>query len=347
TGFICAGVAGVGGGGFTSLTGDVIASGTGSVAAALANTTTARTDIGLGTSSSPTFGGLTLSGLGNGVVFATGSNGTISSRSLLGSDLPNPSAISLGGVESIDPVLHQFLTGISTAGVVSQAQPAESDISGLAASATTDTTNASNISSGTLNSALLPTTAVTPGSNTNTNLTVDSNGRITAAANGTGGGGSGTVNTGGPNQLGYYAGNGTAISPLSASTTVNQALLQTIIGQPPLYVSNYGAKCDGQFRTDFTTTASSTTISSVGYSFTNNDTGKMITIFAGTNQATTGDTTSGSNIIANLPNLTGLVLGQSIIGTGIPAGAKVIDFGSSTSVIMNVNATATNTGTAL
>lgn len=65
-------------------------------------------------------------------VFAncTGSTAAPSYCSLTGAMLPNPSASTLGGVESLSVVSHNFLTGISTSGVPTQAQPAYSDISG-------------------------------------------------------------------------------------------------------------------------------------------------------------------------------------------------------------------------
>lgn len=62
----------------------------------------------------------------------TGAAASPTFRTLVGADLPNPAASTLGGVESLAVVSHQFMTGISTSGVPSQAQPAFSDISGTA-----------------------------------------------------------------------------------------------------------------------------------------------------------------------------------------------------------------------
>lgn len=64
---------------------------------------------------------------------ATGSNAAATFRVLAGADLPNPSASTLGGVESLTAVSHNFLTSISTSGVPAQAQPAFTDISGSVA----------------------------------------------------------------------------------------------------------------------------------------------------------------------------------------------------------------------
>lgn len=57
------------------------------------------------------------------------------SGSVAATQLPNPTATTLGGVESLAPVAHNFLTSISTSGVPAQAQPAFSDISGSATAA--------------------------------------------------------------------------------------------------------------------------------------------------------------------------------------------------------------------
>ena len=83
----------------------------------------------------------------------------ISTGTLGAARLPNPSASALGGVESFAPVSHQWINIISTSGVPGASQPACSDLSNAANSCSTDTTNAANISSGTLSAARLPAAA--------------------------------------------------------------------------------------------------------------------------------------------------------------------------------------------
>ena len=65
----------------------------------------------------------------------------ITSGTLGAARLPVPTSSTLGGVMALSAVSHKFLTAIGTDGSVTQAQPSASDVSGLAASATTDTTS--------------------------------------------------------------------------------------------------------------------------------------------------------------------------------------------------------------
>ena len=122
-------------------------------------------------------------------------------------------------------------------------------------------------------------------------------------------------------------------------------LVQTINPVNP----TYGASCTGRTLTDVTTTSGSATISSASYTFQSSDVGDLITIGGGSTNATTGNTTNGSPVVASVGSQTGIKVGDYVYGAGIQAGTRVMVLAvpAAASITLTAPATATATGASL
>jgi len=75
----------------------------------------------------------------------SGSPANATARALVGADLPLPTTSSLGGVEAVNQVTHQWVNSINSSGVPQLSQPAYSDISGTLPPASCPTPGASSL----------------------------------------------------------------------------------------------------------------------------------------------------------------------------------------------------------
>jgi hypothetical protein len=197
---------------------------------------------------------------------SSGSAATPTFRALVGSDLPNPSASTLGGVESLVVTTHQWINTISTAGVPASTQPAFTDISGTAAVAQGGTGITSGTSGGVLaftasgtfassgvltaglpviggGAGVAPTVGTVSGNTTEFAtvsgtltgghcVSISAGNFVDAGGVCTTGGGGGTVSSSTINYLAYYAASGTTVTGLA--TANNGTLITSGAGVPSI-----------------------------------------------------------------------------------------------------------------
>jgi hypothetical protein len=91
----------------------------------------------------------------------------------------------------------------------------------------------------------LATVNSTPGTYTNATVTLDAKGRVTSAANGSGGGLTGTINNGNAFQLTYYPASGTTVQGIGSTGTTTQVLHGNPSGTPtfgPISMSDHATQ---------------------------------------------------------------------------------------------------------
>lgn len=249
----------------------------------------------------------------------TGSNAAPTFRTIAGADLPNPSATTLGGVESLASTSHQWINTISTAGIPSSTQPAFSDISGTV-SLTSQVTGALPLANGGTNA-----TSASVGFNNLSPMTT-----------------SGDI---------IYGGTSGAGTRLAANSSATNKYLQSVSSATPIWAQVAFGDLSGSasaaqmpaFSGDISTSAGSTVTAIGANKVTNTMLAGSIAAskLIGTDIATVGTIISGiwngSTILTPYGGTgldsSGATNGQLLIGTGSGLSLSTLTAGSNVSIV--------------
>lgn len=188
------------------------------------------------------------------VIGTCGTNTTFAPCQLAGSDLPDPTATTLGGIESLAAVSHKWINTISTAGAPTATQPAFTDISGSVACSqlpalTGDTTTSAGACATTtskLNGGSVPTSAAVIGTNSSSQPVAATQSAISSPGYAAGGGSANAQTvTLSPAVSAYAAGLKACWLPADANTSSTPTLNLNGVGAETIIKTGGAALANG------------------------------------------------------------------------------------------------------